>query len=198
MYAILAGSNFWIVVFLELVCEVVMPDGLPCASSSNVNRNWSNFWAHLEAVGCSLADCNFSRSTGWPHTRAFAYKGRYGSWYWTSKDNINIKHTSSPGIGASLLMVGFVWLVEGCCCFGVVLKEVSDASNDGVTDLLLSSVISRAWAFTLPVSSRCFLDKIAKLWDIYSPLYKPPTSQLSPEWTAVKRRLYIYLIWISI
>ena len=42
--------------------------------------------------------------------------------------------------------------MEGCCCFGVVLKEVSDASDGGVTDLLLSSVISSAWAFTLPLS----------------------------------------------
>ena len=51
---------------------------------------------------------------------------------------MNMKLTSSPGIGISLLD----WLVEGCWCFGVVL--VSDASDDGVTDLLLSSVISNA------------------------------------------------------
>lgn len=57
---------------------------------------------------------------------------------------MNTEHTSSPGIGISLLVVGIDWLVEGCCCFGVVLNEVSDASDDGVTDLLLSSVISIA------------------------------------------------------
>jgi hypothetical protein len=38
MYAILVGSNFWMVVFLEPPFEVVMPDGFPSASSSKVNN----------------------------------------------------------------------------------------------------------------------------------------------------------------
>ena len=30
------------------------------------------------------------------------------------------------------------WLVEDCCCFGVVLNDLSDASDGGVTNFLLS------------------------------------------------------------
>lgn len=73
MYFILTGSNFLILFFLASFLAVVMPEGLPWANSSNENKHWSSFKAHLEAVLCNLAVWSLSRSTGWPHIRTWAY-----------------------------------------------------------------------------------------------------------------------------